>query len=74
MTRTSVRNVGLLLFDTAITEVLPYAPRTATQTADLFTFAPGGLTDLCLAVSEGAARVRTSGATMPPCMETRRSS
>ena len=59
------RNVGLLLFDTGVTEVLPYEPRTEAQTADLFTAAPGGLTDLCLAVSEGTARVRTSGATMP---------
>lgn len=59
------RNVGLLLFDAAITEAIPYAPRTSTKTADEFTFSAGGFTDLCLAVSEGAERVRTSGATMP---------
>ena len=61
----NTRNVGLLLFDTTITEAVPYAPRTSTKTADDFSISHGGLTDLCLAVSEGAARVRTSGATDP---------
>lgn len=59
------RNVGLLQFDTAITETVPYAPRTSTLEAGDFSLAHGGFTDLCLAVSEGAARVRTSGAVDP---------
>ena len=61
----NTRNVGLLLFDTAITEAVAYAPRTTTKTAGEFSISDGGLTDLCLAISDGAARVRASGATDP---------
>lgn len=59
------RNVGILLFDTAVTEAVAYAPRTSTKTAGAFSISHGGFTDICLAIDEGAARVRTSGAADP---------